>query len=49
MTKKKWEALHLKENKKWEERMAWEEAEEQLLTYTREDAYNKVSEPVSRH
>ncbi|XP_040203628.1 E1A-binding protein p400-like isoform X1 [Rana temporaria] len=41
ITKKKWEALHLKENKEWEERMAWEEAEEQLLTYTREDAYNK--------
>ncbi|XP_072271812.1 E1A-binding protein p400-like isoform X2 [Pyxicephalus adspersus] len=40
-TKKKWESRHLKENKEWEEKMALEEAEEELLTYTREDAYNK--------
>lgn len=28
--------------------MAWEEAEKELLTYTREDAYNKVRESVYR-
>ncbi|XP_068099542.1 E1A-binding protein p400 isoform X2 [Hyperolius riggenbachi] len=40
-TKKKWEVQQLKENKQMEDKMAWEEAEEELLTYTREDAYNK--------
>lgn len=42
MAKKKWEVQRLKEDKEWEEKMAWEEADEELLTYTREDAYNKV-------
>ncbi|XP_069817123.1 E1A-binding protein p400-like isoform X5 [Dendropsophus ebraccatus] len=41
MSKKKWEVQRIKEDKKWEEKMAWEEADEELLTYTREDAYNK--------
>ncbi|KAG9487567.1 hypothetical protein GDO78_007417 [Eleutherodactylus coqui] len=41
LAKKKWEVQKLKEDKKWEEKMAWEEADEELLTYTREDAYNK--------
>ncbi|KAM4053741.1 E1A-binding protein p400 isoform 5-T5 [Anomaloglossus baeobatrachus] len=41
MAKKKWEVQKLKEDKAWEEKMAWEEADEELLTYTREDAYNK--------
>ncbi|MEE6504394.1 hypothetical protein FKM82_005176 [Ascaphus truei] len=40
-TKKEWETRQLKEEKEWEERMVWEEGEEELLTYTREDAYNK--------
>ncbi|XP_074868460.1 E1A-binding protein p400 isoform X2 [Carettochelys insculpta] len=38
--KKVWEFNHLKEQKEKEEKMLWEE-EEELLTYTREDAYNK--------
>ncbi|KAM3939883.1 E1A-binding protein p400-like isoform 2-T2 [Leptodactylus fuscus] len=41
MAKKKWEVRKLKDDKEWEEKMAWEEADEELLTYTREDAYNK--------
>ncbi|XP_040272203.1 E1A-binding protein p400-like isoform X2 [Bufo bufo] len=41
MAKKSWEVQKLKEDKEWEEKMAWEEADEELLTYTREDAYNK--------
>ncbi|XP_075689043.1 E1A-binding protein p400 isoform X2 [Rhinoderma darwinii] len=41
MAKKKWEVQNVKEGKEWEEKMAWEEADEELLTYTREDAYNK--------
>ncbi|XP_056389117.1 E1A-binding protein p400 isoform X2 [Hyla sarda] len=41
VTKKKWEVQKLKEDKEWKEQMAWEEADEELLTYTREDAYNK--------
>ncbi|XP_042297477.1 E1A-binding protein p400 isoform X17 [Sceloporus undulatus] len=37
-----WETHHLKEVKEQKEKMLWdEEEEEQLLTYTREDAYNK--------
>ncbi|XP_067395892.1 E1A-binding protein p400 isoform X3 [Emydura macquarii macquarii] len=38
--KKAWEFYHMKELKEKEEKMLWEE-EEELLTYTREDAYNK--------
>ncbi|XP_072000529.1 E1A-binding protein p400-like isoform X3 [Engystomops pustulosus] len=41
MAKKKWEVQKLKEEKEWEEKMSCEEADEELLTYTREDAYNK--------
>ncbi|XP_075073323.1 E1A-binding protein p400-like isoform X4 [Mixophyes fleayi] len=41
MAKKTWEVQQLKEKKEWEEKIAWEEAEEELLTYTREDVYNK--------
>ncbi|XP_069612171.1 E1A-binding protein p400-like isoform X1 [Ranitomeya imitator] len=41
MAKKKWEVQKLKEDKEQEEKMALEEANEELLTYTREDAYNK--------
>uniref|UniRef100_A0A452I5E4 E1A binding protein p400 n=1 Tax=Gopherus agassizii TaxID=38772 RepID=A0A452I5E4_9SAUR len=39
--KKAWEFYHMKELKEKEEKMLWEEEEEELLTYTREDAYNK--------
>ncbi|KAM4810439.1 E1A-binding protein p400-like [Rhinophrynus dorsalis] len=39
--KKKWEIQQLKEKKEQEEKMILEEEEEDLLTYTREDAYNK--------
>ncbi|CAM4568323.1 unnamed protein product [Lepidochelys kempii] len=39
--KKAWEFYHMKELKEKEEEMLWEEEEEELLTYTREDAYNK--------
>ncbi|XP_065424630.1 E1A-binding protein p400 isoform X25 [Chrysemys picta bellii] len=39
-SKKAWEFYHMKELKEKEEKMLWEE-EEELLTYTREDAYNK--------
>uniref|UniRef100_A0A8C3XS02 E1A-binding protein p400 n=1 Tax=Chelydra serpentina TaxID=8475 RepID=A0A8C3XS02_CHESE len=39
--KKAWEFYHTKELKEREEKMLWEEEEEELLTYTREDAYNK--------
>ncbi|KAM9330868.1 E1A-binding protein p400-like [Gastrophryne carolinensis] len=41
MTKTQWEVQQLKKNKEWEDNMAWEESGEELLTYTREDAYNK--------
>ncbi|NWY61838.1 EP400 protein, partial [Chionis minor] len=37
--KKAWEVQHMKELKENEQRMLWED-EEELLTYTREDAYN---------
>ncbi|XP_063820740.1 E1A-binding protein p400-like isoform X3 [Pseudophryne corroboree] len=40
-TKKTWEVQQLKEKKEWEENMAWEEAKEELLTYTREDVCDK--------
>ncbi|XP_063310461.1 E1A-binding protein p400-like [Pelobates fuscus] len=40
-TKKKWEIQQLKEKIEWEEKIALEETEEELLTYTREDAYNE--------
>lgn len=39
--KKAWEVQHMKELKEREQKMLWED-EEELLTYTREDAYNKV-------
>lgn len=39
--KKAWEVQHMKELKEREQKMLWED-EEDLLTYTREDAYNKV-------
>lgn len=39
--KKAWEVQHMKELKEKEQKMLWED-EEELLTYTREDAYNKV-------
>uniref|UniRef100_A0A8C8AR20 E1A binding protein p400 n=1 Tax=Otus sunia TaxID=257818 RepID=A0A8C8AR20_9STRI len=35
-----WEVQHMKELKEKEQKMLWED-EEELLTYTREDAYNK--------
>ncbi|XP_052546817.1 E1A-binding protein p400 isoform X12 [Tympanuchus pallidicinctus] len=38
--KKAWEVQHLRELKEKEQKMLWED-EEELLTYTREDAYNK--------
>ncbi|XP_053938233.1 E1A-binding protein p400 isoform X14 [Cuculus canorus] len=38
--KKVWEVQHMKELKEKEQKMLWED-EEELLTYTREDAYNK--------
>uniref|UniRef100_A0A8B9NMF0 E1A-binding protein p400 n=1 Tax=Accipiter nisus TaxID=211598 RepID=A0A8B9NMF0_9AVES len=38
--KKAWEVQHMKELKEKEQKMLWED-EEELLTYTREDAYNK--------
>ncbi|NXV21199.1 EP400 protein, partial [Cepphus grylle] len=37
--KKVWEVQHMKELKEKEQKMLWED-EEELLTYTREDAYN---------
>uniref|UniRef100_A0A663DUD6 E1A binding protein p400 n=1 Tax=Aquila chrysaetos chrysaetos TaxID=223781 RepID=A0A663DUD6_AQUCH len=37
---KAWEVQHMKELKEKEQKMLWED-EEELLTYTREDAYNK--------
>ncbi|NXW26667.1 EP400 protein, partial [Phaetusa simplex] len=37
--KKAWEVQHMKELKEKEQKMLWED-EEELLTYTREDAYN---------
>ncbi|KAG8455973.1 hypothetical protein GDO86_001966 [Hymenochirus boettgeri] len=40
-SKKLWEIDQLKAQYAQEEKMSWEEAEEDLLTYTREDAYNK--------
>ncbi|KAM4707662.1 E1A-binding protein p400 [Discoglossus pictus] len=40
-TKKKWEIQQMKQRNEWEEKMVWDEAENDLLTYTREDAYNK--------
>ncbi|XP_018099649.1 E1A-binding protein p400 isoform X2 [Xenopus laevis] len=39
--KREWDSKHLRELKEREEMMQWEtEGEEELLTYTREDAYN---------
>ncbi|XP_071880791.1 E1A-binding protein p400 isoform X18 [Anas platyrhynchos] len=38
--KKAWEVQHMKELKEKEQNMLWDD-EEELLTYTREDAYNK--------
>ncbi|XP_018863932.1 E1A-binding protein p400 isoform X13 [Parus major] len=38
--KKAWEVQHMKKLKEREQKMLWED-EEELLTYTREDAYNK--------
>ncbi|XP_072207518.1 E1A-binding protein p400 isoform X4 [Excalfactoria chinensis] len=38
--KKAWEVQHLRELKEKEQKTLWED-EEELLTYTREDAYNK--------
>uniref|UniRef100_A0A8B9FEK1 E1A-binding protein p400 n=1 Tax=Amazona collaria TaxID=241587 RepID=A0A8B9FEK1_9PSIT len=38
--KKAWEVQHMRELKAKEQKMLWED-EEELLTYTREDAYNK--------
>ncbi|KYO39548.1 E1A-binding protein p400 isoform E [Alligator mississippiensis] len=38
-TKKTWEIQHVKQVKEKEEKILWED--EELLTYTREDAYNK--------
>uniref|UniRef100_A0A8B9CJS2 E1A binding protein p400 n=1 Tax=Anser brachyrhynchus TaxID=132585 RepID=A0A8B9CJS2_9AVES len=38
--RKAWEVQHMKELKEKEQKMLWED-EEELLTYTREDAYNK--------
>uniref|UniRef100_A0A8C3C6U5 E1A binding protein p400 n=1 Tax=Cairina moschata TaxID=8855 RepID=A0A8C3C6U5_CAIMO len=38
--KKAWEVQHMKELKEKEQKMLWDD-EEELLTYTREDAYNK--------
>ncbi|XP_066466184.1 E1A-binding protein p400 isoform X10 [Tiliqua scincoides] len=40
-SKKAWESHHLKELKEQEEKMLLDAEEEELLTYTREDAYNK--------
>uniref|UniRef100_A0A670JPM0 E1A binding protein p400 n=1 Tax=Podarcis muralis TaxID=64176 RepID=A0A670JPM0_PODMU len=40
--KKVWENHHLKSLKEQEEKMLLDGEEEELLTYTREDAYNKV-------
>ncbi|XP_054851977.1 E1A-binding protein p400 isoform X2 [Eublepharis macularius] len=39
--KKVWESHHLRERKEQEERMLLDGEEEELLTYTREDAYSK--------
>uniref|UniRef100_A0A6J0TEC3 E1A-binding protein p400 isoform X7 n=1 Tax=Pogona vitticeps TaxID=103695 RepID=A0A6J0TEC3_9SAUR len=39
--KKSWESRHLKELKEHEEKTLLDGEEEELLTYTREDAYNK--------
>ncbi|XP_061459266.1 E1A-binding protein p400 isoform X4 [Rhineura floridana] len=39
--KKMWESHHVKELKEQEEKMLLDGEEEELLTYTREDAYNK--------
>ncbi|NWH79808.1 EP400 protein, partial [Piaya cayana] len=39
IAKKAWEVQHMKELKEKEQKMLWED-EEELLTYTREDAYN---------
>ncbi|XP_061865505.1 E1A-binding protein p400 isoform X12 [Colius striatus] len=38
--KKAWEIQHMRELKEKEQKLLWED-EEELLTYTREDAYNK--------
>uniref|UniRef100_A0A8C3QI26 E1A binding protein p400 n=1 Tax=Cyanoderma ruficeps TaxID=181631 RepID=A0A8C3QI26_9PASS len=40
LSEKAWEVQHMKELKEREQKMLWED-EEDLLTYTREDAYNK--------
>lgn len=45
-SKKAWESRHLKELKEQEEKMLLNAEEEELLTYTREDAYNKVNMPA---
>ncbi|XP_016852252.2 E1A-binding protein p400 isoform X4 [Anolis carolinensis] len=39
--KKMWETHHLKELRAQKDNMLWDGEEEELLTYTREDAYNK--------
>ncbi|KAL7975776.1 hypothetical protein Chor_002418, partial [Crotalus horridus] len=44
--KRKWETRHLKGLKEEEEKTFLREKEEELFTYTREDAYNKVN-PVA--
>uniref|UniRef100_A0A8D2L7I5 E1A binding protein p400 n=1 Tax=Varanus komodoensis TaxID=61221 RepID=A0A8D2L7I5_VARKO len=41
IAKKAWETQHLKELKDQEEKMLLDGGEEEFLTYTREDAYNK--------
>lgn len=43
IAKKVWETHHLKELKAQEEKILLDGEEEELLTYTREDAYNKVT------
>uniref|UniRef100_A0A8C3C2A3 E1A binding protein p400 n=1 Tax=Cairina moschata TaxID=8855 RepID=A0A8C3C2A3_CAIMO len=40
LNEKAWEVQHMKELKEKEQKMLWDD-EEELLTYTREDAYNK--------
>lgn len=44
-----WEAQNLRALQEEEARAQQEQEQEQLLTYTREDAYNAVRTPSSRH
>lgn len=44
-----WEAQNLRALQEQEARALQEQEQEQLLTYTREDAYNAVRTPSSRH